>query len=172
MMSETRVMTDNQPSIAPSSPDSASDPSDTVDVSRLLLQQAQDGDMLAFTELQLLYEEALKRFCRRLIQDEETVADIVQDVFISFYKSLKRVDPDLPVKPYLFRIARNRCYDELRKWQRRSEDWSLDDELVQGRGSFIAADDQPSPKIQPPGSCSILRCKKPSTNCPPPNEKL
>jgi RNA polymerase sigma-70 factor (ECF subfamily) len=100
-----------------------------------LLCRAQAGDMTAFQELLERLESAVRRFIWRLIGSHEATDDIVQDVFIALYKNLKRIRPADKLRPYLFRMVRNRCWDELRR-QGRFEVNSLDDEPVEAYASL------------------------------------
>ncbi|MGB7337559.1 MAG: RNA polymerase sigma factor [Phototrophicaceae bacterium] len=111
---------------------------------QLLLEAAQEGDMDSYEELQILLEPDIRRFVRRKINDPYTVDDVIQDVFIAFYQNIHRINPVENLRPYIFRIARNKCYDDLRKLQR-NEDVSLDDEPVRMRVSFTEAAHQPKP---------------------------
>lgn len=101
---------------------------------------AQQGDIDAFEALQRHFEAAIQRFVRRLIGAGQAVDDIVQDVFISLYYNLHRINPIEQIRPYLFRIARNRCFDELRRYQNRPT-VSLDDEPVNIWVSYTATAD-------------------------------
>lgn len=107
-----------------------------------LLIQAQAGDQDAYAELQGILEPELRRFVRRLIQHSETEDDIVQEIFIKFYTHLAHIHPPQNLRPYVFRIARNACYDELR-----TATWteSLDDEPVEMYVSFTESAHQPRP---------------------------
>jgi RNA polymerase sigma-70 factor (ECF subfamily) len=100
-----------------------------------LLQQAQAGDMDAFAELQSRLEAPIRRFVWRLIGTHPDEDDIVQDSMIAFYLNLDRIQPVENLRPYLFRIVRNRCYDLLRKRQRFNP-LSLDEEPVEGWGAL------------------------------------
>jgi RNA polymerase sigma-70 factor, ECF subfamily len=91
-----------------------------------LITRAQAGDDGAFGEIQLLLEPQIGRFVRRLVGDSDT-ADIVQDVFLALYKNLDSVHPPEKLRPFLYRVARNRCYDELRR-RGRFDQVTLDDE--------------------------------------------
>jgi RNA polymerase sigma-70 factor (ECF subfamily) len=102
-----------------------------------LLQQAQDGDPDAFEQLQGRLESSIRRFIRRLIGTQDSEDDIVQSVFIALYYNMRHIAPIENLRPYVFRMVRNRCYDELRR-QRRYEIVSLDDEP---RLSFTSASD-------------------------------
>jgi len=102
------------------------------------------GDTDAYEDLQLLLEPMIRRFVGRMLNDPMLVDDMVQEVFIKFYQNLNNIDPPEKLRPYIFRIARNRCYDELRRMGRR-ETISLDDEPVEVRVSFTQAHTQPKP---------------------------
>lgn len=80
-----------------------------------LTHQAQDGDMAAFVRLRAHLLMPVRRFVARLIGPGETCDDIVQDTFLALYRSLAQLDPTRNLRPYLFRIARNLCTDELRR---------------------------------------------------------
>jgi RNA polymerase sigma-70 factor (ECF subfamily) len=103
-----------------------------------LLRQAQAGDNDAFGQLQTQLEPAARRFIRRLIGTHDAEDDIVQDVFFSLYRNMTRIDPPEKLRPYVYRMVRNRCYDELRR-QGRFQSVSLDDEPVESWVSFQAA---------------------------------
>lgn len=106
---------------------------------------AQDGDLEAYTELQYLLEPDIRRYVARRIHDPYEADDIVQETFLAFYQNFQRIDPPENVRPYLFRIARNKCYDELRRFQRIDDDLSLDDDVTSTRISFREAQRQPRP---------------------------
>ncbi len=111
----------------------------------ILLRQARDGDYAAFDDLQLSLEPPIRRFVRRLTGGRHDAEDdIIQDTFISLYKNMHRIEPVENLRPYLYRIARNRCYDEMRYMNRRDE-ISLDDEPVNVWVSFTEADTSPQP---------------------------
>lgn len=95
-----------------------------------LLRKAQAGDDDAFGQLQQRLEPEVRRFIWRLIGGGDAVDDILQDAFLSLYLNRNKVHPLSKLRPYLFRIVRNRCYDELRR-QGRFEQISLDDEPVE-----------------------------------------
>lgn len=109
-----------------------------------LLEAAQDGDIEAYEELQILLEPDIRRFVKGKINDPYTVDDVIQEVFLAFYQNMYRIDPVENLRPYIFRIARNKCYDDLRKFQR-NENVSLDDEPIRTRVSFTEASNQPEP---------------------------
>jgi RNA polymerase sigma-70 factor (ECF subfamily) len=111
----------------------------------VLLHRAQAGEEDAFGQLQAELEPSARRFIRRLIGINDAEDDIVQDVFIALYRNLKRIEPAEKLRPYVFRMVRNRCYDELRRLGR-FEAVSLDDEPVESWAAMqtpLEADSQP-----------------------------
>lgn len=110
-----------------------------------LLGRAQSGDMDAFAELQTRLEAPIRRFVWRLIGSSPEEDDILQDSLIALYLNLGRIDPPENLRPYLFRIVRNRCYDLLRK-RRRFEQVSLDEEPVE---SWVSLSEPPLTGSQP-----------------------
>ncbi|HLU09753.1 MAG TPA: RNA polymerase sigma factor [Oceanobacillus sp.] len=106
-----------------------------------LLERARAGDYGAFAELQQALEPPIRRFIRRLIGYHDAEDDIVQTVFISLYRNMHRIDPVENLRPYVYRMVRNRCYDELRS-QGRYQKISLDDEPAAMWVSFTAAQDE------------------------------
>ena len=110
------------------------------------LIEAQAGDYSAFDLLHTALEPSILRFVRRLVGSQQAAEDITQDVFIALFKNLDQVDPPEKLRPYLFRIARNRCYDLLRK-QGRYEHVTLDDEPMQVRVSFLHQQELPPDEV-------------------------
>lgn len=99
-----------------------------------LLSQAQAGDYDAFEALHNLLQPALTRFVRRLIGGaaaSDEIDDVVQDTLLILYKNLATIDPPQKLRPFLFRVARNRCYDILRH---------------QGRWNQVELEDEEAPR--------------------------
>jgi RNA polymerase sigma-70 factor (ECF subfamily) len=111
-----------------------------------LLQLAQQGDDEAFEQLHAALAPGIGRFVRRLIGDGQEAEDIVQDTLLALYLNLNRIEPVEKLRPYVFRIARNRCYDILRR-VRRYEEVSIDadDDPLRVRVSFELADERSTP---------------------------
>ena len=75
------------------------------------------GDREAFSSLVEKYHRPLLNFINQLLGNPSAVEDVGQEVFLSAYQSLKNFDPSrgTPFSAWLFIIARNKVYDELRK---------------------------------------------------------
>lgn len=60
------------------------------------------------------YERPLLGYARRFLGDEETARDVVQDVFLRLCREPMGLE-DPRLKPWLYRVCRNRAIDVLRK---------------------------------------------------------
>jgi RNA polymerase sigma-70 factor (ECF subfamily) len=89
-----------------------------------LVEMARDGNSTAFGELVQRYEARLMRVISRFINDQETIEDIAQDVFLRVFRRLELFDASRRFGPWLFQIGVNMTLDHLRKTQRRIR-WSL-----------------------------------------------
>jgi RNA polymerase sigma-70 factor (ECF subfamily) len=80
-----------------------------------LLEHARSGDHAAFDRLQMALDAPVRRFVRRLIGPSDAEDDIVRGVFLALYMNLERLDRPERLRPFVFRVVRNLCYDELRR---------------------------------------------------------
>jgi RNA polymerase sigma-70 factor (ECF subfamily) len=70
---------------------------------------------LAFLETIAQLRPSLHRYCSRMTGSVMDGEDVVQETLFEAYRKLDRFDDSRPLKPWLFRIAHNRCIDFLRK---------------------------------------------------------
>ena len=83
-----------------------------------LVSAAQRGDIDAFNELVLTYQQQVYNLAYRIMGDPASAADASQETFISAFESLADFRGG-SFKSYLMRIVSNKCYDELRRRKRR-----------------------------------------------------
>jgi RNA polymerase sigma factor (sigma-70 family) len=76
---------------------------------------ARGRDPTAFEALVRRHQGALYNFCLRLLGRADDAADVAQETFVQLYSYLGRLDEHEPLAPWLFRVARNRCIDVLRR---------------------------------------------------------
>ncbi len=79
------------------------------------VRSAVRGDKQAFGRLVDLHKRAVLAFCLRLLRDPEEARDAAQEAFARAYAALGTYDPEQPFAPWLLRIARNHCLDQLRR---------------------------------------------------------
>jgi len=69
----------------------------------------------AFLETITNLRPILHRYCARMTGSVMDGEDVVQEALFEAYRKLDKFDDSRPLKPWLFRIAHNRCIDFLRK---------------------------------------------------------
>jgi RNA polymerase sigma factor (sigma-70 family) len=87
----------------------------------VLVGQALAGDQCAFEFLVNRYHQPLVNYIRGFLKDNDQSYDVLQHVYLHLYLSLPTLSQNGSLKGWLFRVARNRCVDELRMRGRRSE---------------------------------------------------
>ena len=85
-----------------------------------------------------------------ILKDHDQIYDVLQQVYLQLYLSLPTLSRNAPLKGWLFRVARNRCLDELRKKGRRAEVFFSPiegDDGEEGLSSLeVIADPEPLPE--------------------------
>src|SRR5207248_6091272 len=76
---------------------------------------ARRRDSGAFEALVRRHQGPLYNFCLRMLGQNEDAADVAQETFVQLYSHLGRLDERAPIAPWLFRVARNRCIDVIRR---------------------------------------------------------
>lgn len=79
------------------------------------VQQAQQGDAQAFTELLEAYQRPVYNLCYRMLGNAEDAEDAAQETFLRAYRSMKRYDNSRPFSTWLLSIAAHYCIDQIRK---------------------------------------------------------
>ncbi|MET0558574.1 MAG: RNA polymerase sigma factor, partial [Solirubrobacterales bacterium] len=80
-----------------------------------LIAMARSGNPGAFEAIVDRYEGRLKGFCRQMLGSTEDAEDVLQEVFVNAYKAMLADEREINLRPWLYRIARNRCLNHLRK---------------------------------------------------------
>ncbi|HXG40852.1 MAG TPA: sigma-70 family RNA polymerase sigma factor [Candidatus Limnocylindrales bacterium] len=83
-----------------------------------LVERAQAGDLDAFNELILLYQDHLWALVVRLVPDPDQAADVVQEAFLNAYRNVRSFRGG-SVRSWLNRIAVNAAMDVQRSRKRR-----------------------------------------------------
>ncbi|MFL5895440.1 MAG: RNA polymerase sigma factor, partial [Thermoleophilaceae bacterium] len=80
-----------------------------------LIALTRRGHQGAFEALVQRYESRLLSFCRHMLGSREDAEDVLQEVFAAAYNAMLRDERAINVRPWLYRIARNRCLNHLRR---------------------------------------------------------
>jgi RNA polymerase sigma factor (sigma-70 family) len=75
------------------------------------------GSTTAFEVLVSRYHARLLAFCRHLLGSREDAEDVLQEVFSAAFNAILDDDRPINVRPWLYRIARNRSLNHLRRIQ-------------------------------------------------------
>jgi RNA polymerase sigma-70 factor (ECF subfamily) len=84
-----------------------------------LVDRCKKGEEAAFEELVRKYQQTVFNLVYHNMGYSNDIEDISQKVFSKIYFSLPKFDNRRPFFPWLYRIAINQCYDELRRARRR-----------------------------------------------------
>lgn len=88
------------------------------DDDRDMVGRCQKGDSLAFEELVRKYQQTVFNLAYHYLGSRNEIEDVAQKIFTKIYFSLPKFDSRRPFFPWLYRIAINQCYDELRRIRR------------------------------------------------------
>lgn len=83
-----------------------------------LIARSQRGDMNAFNELVLRYQQITYSVVYRMLGDYDAAADITQDVFIAAFRAIQNFRGGASFRAWLLRIASNMVCDHWRRTQR------------------------------------------------------
>ena len=91
-----------------------------------LIHALQNGDDSAMNELMSRHREPLFRFAYRVVRDETSARDVVQETFVRAYFNARKFKPRATVKTWLYTIALNLSRDHVRRVAKRRSDVPLD----------------------------------------------
>ncbi len=99
-----------------------------------LIRRGQHG---AFEALVHRYQPRLLAFCRHMLGSQEDAEDVLQEVFAASFNAIRADDRPINARPWLYRIARNRCLNHLRRPRATGQD-SMD--IFERDGGTTTAD--------------------------------
>ncbi len=80
-----------------------------------LVALMREGHDRAFEVLFNRYQPRLLAFCRHLVGSPQDAEDVLQEVFAAAHGAILADSRPINARPWLYRIARNRCLNHLRK---------------------------------------------------------
>ena len=78
----------------------------------------QGNNQEAFGVLMDRYQDKLLRYGRRFLTQDESIVDVVQEVFIKAYQHIQSFDASRRFSPWMYRIAHNAFINEIRRKKR------------------------------------------------------
>lgn len=86
-----------------------------LDPDAALMLRVKQGDTAAFTALVEKYKKPVMNLAWRTLRDETEAEDLAQNVFVQAWKSADRYQATAKFSTWLFTIARNLCFNEIRR---------------------------------------------------------
>ncbi|MCW3068337.1 MAG: polymerase, sigma-24 subunit, subfamily, partial [Solirubrobacterales bacterium] len=80
-----------------------------------LIALTRKGQHAAFETLCTRYQSRLLAFCRHMLSSREDAEDVLQEVFAAAFNAVLADERAINVRPWLYRIARNRSLNHLRR---------------------------------------------------------
>ncbi len=87
-----------------------------------LLARVVDGDHEAFSQIMQTHEDRVFSVCLRILHDRDNALDATQETFLTVFRKARQFKAKAQVGTWIYRIAVNTCYDQLRKAKRRRAD--------------------------------------------------
>lgn len=78
-----------------------------IEFSQVSFLQLKNGDKQAFNHLFNLYSQKIFFFAKGYLKSEREAEEIVQETFLKIWERRGKLDPDLSINAYLFKIAFN-----------------------------------------------------------------
>ena len=84
-----------------------------------LILRLRDGDVDALGELYERYKTSIYRTALAITRDRGAAEDVLQESFLRLFTHAHRIRTDVPVQPWLYRVAVNLSYTWVKKqrWQ-------------------------------------------------------
>jgi RNA polymerase sigma-70 factor (ECF subfamily) len=95
-------------------------------IEHVLITRCQLRDRQALAELIERYERPVRYFIRRLVDDADLADELVQDTWLTVIRKIHTLGNPESFTVWLYRIARNRVYQEFR---RRKQVMELDESM-------------------------------------------
>lgn len=135
----------------------------TSDTKQLVLN-LQGGSPEALGGLYDQYNRLVYRTALGILGEPETAADLLQEVFLRLYRFAKRIDPDRPLEPWLYRMTVNLSYTwvKRRRWLQPLEDIA----------DWLAGDRRQQPSVQYEENETIDLVAKAITHLPLPQRSV
>jgi RNA polymerase sigma-70 factor (ECF subfamily) len=83
-----------------------------------MIQRGQKGDLNAFNELVLAYQDLVYRQALWILRERETAEDATQETFLKAYRKIHTFQLGRNFRNWLLRIATNQCLDMIRAAKR------------------------------------------------------
>jgi len=80
-----------------------------------LIEETLRGSLFSFEVVVKKYQTMINAYAYQILRDPDLSEDATQETFIKLYENLRKFDLKRPLKPWLYKIAKNTSYDIIRK---------------------------------------------------------
>ncbi len=107
-----------------------------------LTLRCQSGETGAFEDLLGVMERPLLYYATKLLGNDETALDVIQDVWIRVFRNIRRLKDPGSLRPWLYRLTHGLAVDRIRvsASRKRAED-GLMESFQEGNEPSFSADD-------------------------------
>ncbi len=88
---------------------------------KFFLEKCQKGDCIAFNHIVNEYNNRAYYYALSILHNHHDALDLGQESFVKAFRAINTFDTSKPFLPWLLRIVRNLCFNELKKKKRRAE---------------------------------------------------
>jgi RNA polymerase sigma-70 factor (ECF subfamily) len=127
------------------------------------------GDMQAFEALIQRYAKPIYNFALNFLGGADDADEAAQRVFVQMYQVLPRTRLDMPLKPWIYQIARRKCIDLWRS--RYAASLSIADEEDSAPNVVEPIDTTPLPD-ELAERADLQRALRKAINALPPNQRM
>ena len=92
-----------------------------------IIKKIKNGEIDFYSYIVKKYAAQIYQYIKAKLFKKEEVDDLVQNVFISFYKAIEKFNEEKPIKPYLFQIVKNELKMYFRSYKKNIP---LDEKIV------------------------------------------
>ena len=92
-----------------------------------IIKKIKNGEIDFYSYIVKKYTTQIYQYIKAKLFKKEEVDDLVQNVFISFYKAIENFNEEKPIKPYLFQIVKNELKMYFRSYKKNIP---LDEKIV------------------------------------------
>jgi RNA polymerase sigma-70 factor, ECF subfamily len=90
-------------------------------IEKELIEECKNGNLHNFRKVVEKTSPMIFSVAFRMLGDEEIARDVVQDTMITVWQKLAKIKTAESYKTWVYRIAVNKCYDQLRRQKRQQE---------------------------------------------------
>ena len=83
-----------------------------------IVKKIKNGEIDYYSYIVKKYTSLIYKHINKKLFKKDEVDDLVQNIFISFYKVIEKFDEKRPIKPYLFKIVQNELKMYFRSYKK------------------------------------------------------